>query len=65
MNAALLEYHMKLNNVSNGTICKKLNISRSAFYRKCKGETQFTVKEVKDIVKILNLDSPCEIFFKD
>ena len=63
MNKALLEYEMKKKNISIGEMCKKLSISRSAFYRKCRGISQFTQEEIQNIVNILDLESPVAIFF--
>ena len=65
MDKALLEYEMKKKNISIGEMCKKLSISRSAFYRKCNGITQFTHGEIQNIVKILELESPVAIFFAE
>lgn len=63
MNKALLEYEMKKHNLTADEMCKKMNISRSAFYRKCNGISEFTLGEIKQIVAILCLESPMEIFF--
>ncbi len=63
MNKALLEYKMKENGKSISDMCKMLEISRSAFYRKCNGKSEFTLIEIQKIVVYLNLDSPVDIFF--
>lgn len=63
MNKALLEYYMKVNNRSISDMCEMLGISRSAFYRKCNGITEFTQSEIKKIVDYLDLKSPADIFF--
>lgn len=63
MDKALLEYEMKKNNVSIGEMCDKLGISRSAFYRKCNGKSEFTHSEIQTIVEVLRLESPMGIFF--
>lgn len=63
MNKALLEYYMKVNNKSISDMCEMLGISRSAFYRKCNGITEFTQGEIKKIVDYLDLKSPMDIFF--
>lgn len=65
MNKALLEYQMKVNGKSIADMCKMLDISRSAFYRKCNGISEFTQSEIKKIVDFLNLASPVDIFFTD
>ena len=63
MNKALLHYEMKKKNVSIGDMCKVLNMSRSAFYRKCNGISEFTQGEIQAIVSHLELESPMAIFF--
>lgn len=63
MNTALLEYTMKQNGKSIADMCKMLGISRSAFYRKCNGKSEFTQSEIQKIVVYLKLESPVEIFF--
>lgn len=63
MNKAKLEYEMSIHNISKSDMCAMLGISRSAFYRKCNGESEFTQSEIQKIVDILNLESPMGIFF--
>lgn len=63
MDVALLEYEMKRRNVRKDELCKAINISRSAFYRKCKGESEFTQGEIQRIVDFLRLETPMRIFF--
>lgn len=65
MNAALLEYEMKKAKISTTEMCQKLHISRSAFFRKCNGKSQFKLREIQQIVDILKLESPAPIFFSD
>ena len=63
MNKALLEYEMKKKGKSISDMCIMLGISRSAFYRKCTGKSEFTQSEIQKMVDFLNLDSPMGIFF--
>ena len=63
MNKALLEHEMKENGKSISDMCSMLGISRSAFYRKRKGISEFTQSEIQKIVEFLNLVSPVDIFF--
>ena len=65
MDKAKLHYEMNRRNVSIGDMCAKLGMSRSAFYRKCNGISEFTQGEIQKIVDILELDSPMGIFFAD
>lgn len=63
MDKALLEYEMNKKNVTIAEMCNILGISRSAFYRKCTGKSEFTQSEIQTIVDTLNLESPMGIFF--
>ena len=63
MDKHLLEYEMKKKKVSIIKMCNVLGISRSAFYRKCNGKSEFTQSEIQTIVDTLNLESPVGIFF--
>jgi ACT domain-containing protein len=58
-----LEYEMKRRNVSINALCHEIGMSRSAFYRKTHGITEFTQKEIQSIIDFLRLDSPMGIFF--
>ena len=63
MNKALLEYEMKKRNISIDSLCEKIGISKTSFYRKTNGKSEFTLGEIQEIVKLLKLESPMEIFF--
>ena len=63
MDKARLEYEMKRRGVNIAEMCAKLGVSRSAFYRKCTGVSEFTQSEIQTIVDYLDLDSPVGIFF--
>lgn len=63
MDKARLEYEMKRKKISKDEMCKALDMSRSAFYRKCNQISEFTLSEIQKIVDILDLDSPIDIFF--
>lgn len=65
MDKAKLMYEMSKRGVSIRSMCDKLNMSRSAFYRKCNGISEFTQGEIQSIVDILDLDSPMGIFFTE
>ena len=58
-----LEYEMKSKGVTVNMLCEACDISRSAFYRKCNGKSEFTQGEIEKIVKFLGLESPMGIFF--
>jgi predicted transcriptional regulator len=63
VNKALLEYKMKEKGKSISDMCIMLGISRSAFYRKCNGKSEFTHSEICKITDYLKLESPVDIFF--
>lgn len=63
MDKALLQYEMHKKGITTIEICEKLDMSRSAFYRKCNGKSEFTQKEIQSIIDLLELDSPMAIFF--
>lgn len=65
MNKYKLEYEMKKRKISKSDLCRKLNISRSTFYRKCNRTSEFTQGEIKAIMEILGIKSPVDIFFDD
>ena len=56
---------MAVHGIGKAEMCEKLGISRSAFYRKCMGISEFTQGEIQKIVNILNLKSPMGIFFTE
>ena len=58
-----LEYEMKTRGVTVQALCKAIGMSRSAFYRKCNGTSEFTQREIQKIIDILNIESPVGIFF--
>lgn len=63
MNKTLLEEKMREKGKSITDMCRMLGISRSAFYRKRNGLSEFTQNEIRKIVDFLELDSPMDIFF--
>lgn len=65
MNKEKLQDAMDQQGVSIQDMCNKLNMSRSAFYRKSNGISEFTQSEIQSIVDILKLDSPMGIFFAE
>ena len=65
MNKNKLYYHMAQCGIGCQEMCDKLGMSRSAFYRKCNGISEFTQSEIQSIVDILHLDSPMGIFFAE
>jgi hypothetical protein len=62
---ARLEYEMKIRNVTVDMICDVLNISKAAWYRRLRGDTEFTQGEIQAIINYLKLESPMGIFFTE
>lgn len=56
---------MKRRGVTVGKMCEDIGMSRSAFYRKCRGKTEFTLSDIQKIVEYLGLESPIGIFFTE
>lgn len=65
MDKLKLEYEMKSRGVSVDALCEKIGISRSAYYRKVSGKSEFTQGEIQKIVDYLGLSSPMGIFFAE
>lgn len=65
MDKARLLYEMQKKVITIQEMCDRLSMSRSAFYRKCNGISEFTQSEIQKIVDILELDSPMCIFFAE
>lgn len=65
MDKARLKYEMEKKGVNCKMLCEALNISRSAFYRKCNGLSEFTQSEIQGITDYLNLETPVGIFFAE
>lgn len=67
MNKNRLDYEMKERGVSVEALCAAVKISRSAYYRKCNGKTEFTLAEMRAIIKFLSLEPHVSnaIFFAD
>lgn len=65
MDKLKLEYEMKSRGVSVDALCEEIGISRSAYYRKVSGKSEFTQGEIQKIVDYLGLSSPMGIFFAE
>lgn len=65
MDSARLKYEIKKKGKSIDEFCNDIGFSKSAFYRKCNGNSEFTQEEINSIVKYLSIDDPRPIFFPD
>ena len=58
-----LEYEIKKSGHSLDEFCTGVGIGKSAFYRRLRGEVDFSRSEIQRIVAYLELKSPVDIFF--
>ena len=65
MDKLKLEYEIKKKGYTLEQFCKKLGMSRAAFYRKCNGQSEFTQSEIQKMVDCLELETPVGIFFAE
>ena len=65
MDIKLLKAKMVLRDMTADTVCEYLEISRSTWFRKLSGKTEFTRREISLIASALSLDKGeiIEIFF--
>lgn len=65
MNKQALFRKMEEKNISITEMFQALGMSRSAFYRKCNGKSEFTLGEIFRIMQILGIDDANAIFFSE
>ena len=67
MNGTELKVKLMRLNMSVEDLANRMSINKATLYRKIKGDTQFDLKEVKEVVQILNLSESemLSIFFND
>lgn len=65
MDKIRLEYERKRSGKTVDELCDAAGISKSAYYRKCNGTSEFTQGEIQKIVDFLGLDTPVGIFFAE
>ncbi len=63
MNKAKLMQAMQDCNITKKQAREYLGISRTAFYRKSNGKSEFTLGEIQKLMDLLHLESADEIFF--
>ena len=44
-------------------VAKAIGINASTLYRKASGQSEFTRREIQEICKVLDIESPMAIFF--
>lgn len=67
VNTNLLKAEMVKRGINGQNLSSQIGISESAFYRKLNGTSEFTINEMKDIARVLNMDHEAiiEVFFAD
>lgn len=60
-----LEYEMKSKGITTEKLCESIGMSKSAYYRKLRGTSEFTQSEIQKICDLLDLRSPMGIFFAE
>lgn len=65
MDKYLLIYEMRKSHISRQELCAKIGMSMPSFSKKINGKVQFTLDEIKAIMKALNISDPRPIFFTE
>lgn len=65
MKANMLKAQMALVGFNQVRLAKAMNISPAALGNKISGRSDFTRKEIGDIIRILEIKDPMPIFFAD
>ena len=60
-----LKAAMVLAGVNGKTLANALNINESTFYRKMNADGDFTRSEINEIIRVLKIENPAEIFFAE
>ena len=63
MNRKMLIDAIKTKGKTISEFCTEIGMSRTAFYRKSTGKTQFTLSEIKKIISHLDIKNPEDVFF--
>lgn len=64
LNVPRLKSQMVLKGYTNDKLSKQLGISNSAFSKKLTQKVEFSRIEIEQLIDILEIDDPCEFFFK-
>ncbi len=65
VNKLLLRYEMAKKGIAVEQMAKILGMSRSAFWKKCNGVSEFKQSEIKRMIEVLQPEDPQAIFFAD
>ena len=65
MDVLKLDYERKKAGLNIDEFCEKIHMNKGTYYRKTRGESDFTRSEILTICEVLNLRSPMGIFFPE
>lgn len=65
MNKELLRYEYRRRGLTAADVADRIGMHRYTFYKKCNGQREFTVSEIKSILSLLCIEDPVPIFFAD
>lgn len=65
MDKIRLEYEMKRKGITVGHLCERIGINKATYYRKCKGQSEFTCGEIQKIIDLVGLKTPVGVFFQE
>lgn len=67
MNINALKAKMVLEGISTEKLAQEIGVSKSAFYRKLNGKTEFTREEIQKIIDVLRISNSdaFKIFFEN
>lgn len=60
-----LKYELNKRGITVEALCEGIGMSKGAYFRKCRGQTEFTRAEIQAIIDFLGLKSPMGIFFDE
>lgn len=63
MDKYLLEYEIKRHGLTIQGVCSELGMSPSTYYKKVRGDSEFTQGEIQKLIDLLEISDPTPIFF--
>lgn len=63
MDRYLLEYEIKSKGHTITEYCKAIGINKSTYYKRMRGESEFTQGEIQKSMEFLGISDPVPIFF--
>ena len=63
MDAEKLREIMREKGITVVQMCKIIGISRKAFWKKCRGDTEFKQSEIAKVIEVVGVRNANDIFF--